>query len=249
MQPGDRTERSEPIGKLIRRKEQTSDRAKVAGHPRQSHPPTPLCCAPVQSSTRTSTMRIPLSRRAAFCSRAQTDHRRRGQSTRHGGGVTGRSTPRPRVGRRRGTADVPADRDRSVDQVGDRMTNPKRTRHLYTHRGGKWATFYSNEALQTQLAFLNRHLRGGTAEPQPPVRLEVRESRDQSSRSVTRSAGRWSPPSGRHFISPAPACPPHPPPSTVPSASIPVLAERVSVGPCPRTPRSPGRWRYGCSSR
>lgn len=51
-------------------------------------------------------------------------------------------------------------------------------RHLYTHRGGKWATFYSDEALHTQLAFLNRHLRDGSDAAQPRVRLEVRESRD-----------------------------------------------------------------------
>ena len=52
-------------------------------------------------------------------------------------------------------------------------------RHLYTHRAGKWATFYSSEALRTQLAFLDRHLRGGTSPQLPRVRLEVRESRDQ----------------------------------------------------------------------
>jgi putative CocE/NonD family hydrolase len=52
-------------------------------------------------------------------------------------------------------------------------------RHLYTHRSGKWATFYSEEARQAQLAFLNRHLRGGDDTPLAPVRLEVRESRDQ----------------------------------------------------------------------
>jgi uncharacterized protein len=52
-------------------------------------------------------------------------------------------------------------------------------RHLYTHRGGKWVTFYSDSARQAQLAFLNRHLRGGSDAPQSRVRLEVRESRDQ----------------------------------------------------------------------
>jgi uncharacterized protein len=50
--------------------------------------------------------------------------------------------------------------------------------HLYTHRGGKWSTFYSESALATQLAFLNRHLRGGSDEPLPRVRLEVREDRE-----------------------------------------------------------------------
>ncbi|CAM3879625.1 CocE/NonD family hydrolase [Smaragdicoccus niigatensis] len=51
-------------------------------------------------------------------------------------------------------------------------------RHVYTHRAGKWATFYSDEALAVQLDFFNRHLRGIDAPELPPVRLEVRESRD-----------------------------------------------------------------------
>lgn len=51
-------------------------------------------------------------------------------------------------------------------------------RHLYTHRGGKWTTFYSDEALATQLAFLDRHLRDGDTEL-PKIRLEVRECRDE----------------------------------------------------------------------
>ncbi len=62
-------------------------------------------------------------------------------------------------------------------------------KHLYTHRGGKWATFYSDEARAVQLAFLDRHLRAGPSANAPPaadtgspagvlpsVRLEVRES-------------------------------------------------------------------------
>jgi len=51
-------------------------------------------------------------------------------------------------------------------------------RHLYTHRGGKWSTFYSEEAVATQLAFLDKHLRGGSG-ALPRVRLEVREGRDR----------------------------------------------------------------------
>jgi predicted acyl esterase len=62
---------------------------------------------------------------------------------------------------------------RAFEQIGSS------DKHLYTHRGGKWTTFYSESALQTQLAFLDRHLRGGTTDPLPPVRLEVRESRDR----------------------------------------------------------------------
>jgi putative CocE/NonD family hydrolase len=52
-------------------------------------------------------------------------------------------------------------------------------RHAYTHRAGKWAAFYSEDARATQLAFFERHLKGATAEPLPRLRLEVRESREQ----------------------------------------------------------------------
>ena len=58
----------------------------------------------------------------------------------------------------------------------EQISSPER--HLYTHRGGKWTTFYSQAALDTQLAFLDRHLRDGTGTSQPRVRLEVREDRD-----------------------------------------------------------------------
>jgi uncharacterized protein len=62
---------------------------------------------------------------------------------------------------------------RGFEQIGSAE------RHLYTHRGGKWTTFYSQSALDTQLAFLDQHLRDGTGTPQPRVRLEVREDRDR----------------------------------------------------------------------
>jgi predicted acyl esterase len=52
-------------------------------------------------------------------------------------------------------------------------------RHAYTHRAGKWAAFYSEDARATQLAFFERHLKGAATEPLPRVRLEVRESREQ----------------------------------------------------------------------
>jgi predicted acyl esterase len=54
-------------------------------------------------------------------------------------------------------------------------------RFLYTHRGGKWATFYSATALQAQLAFFDRYLRQLDVARPPRVRLEVRESRDEIS--------------------------------------------------------------------
>jgi uncharacterized protein len=47
---------------------------------------------------------------------------------------------------------------------------------LYTHRGGKWATFYSEEALAEQLGFLRGVL--DRAAGSRSVRLEVREDRD-----------------------------------------------------------------------
>jgi uncharacterized protein len=51
-------------------------------------------------------------------------------------------------------------------------------KHLYTHRSGKWATFYSDEAKKVQLQFFDRHLRGRDVPVLPPVRLEVRDRRD-----------------------------------------------------------------------
>jgi hypothetical protein len=47
---------------------------------------------------------------------------------------------------------------------------------LYTHRGGKWATFYSEEALAQQLKFFRGVLDGAAGSRS--VRLEVREDRD-----------------------------------------------------------------------
>ena len=64
-------------------------------------------------------------------------------------------------------------------------------RHLYTHRGGKWATFYGDEAKSAQLAFLQTHLQGA-AHALPPVRLEVRERRDEVHE--VRHESRWPPP-------------------------------------------------------
>jgi hypothetical protein len=48
---------------------------------------------------------------------------------------------------------------------------------LYTHRGGKWATFYSSPALAEQLAFI-RGVLDGSLPAGRGVRLEVREDRD-----------------------------------------------------------------------
>ncbi len=62
-------------------------------------------------------------------------------------------------------------------------------RFLYTHRGGKWATFYAENALQTQLRFFDRYLRGRDTAVLPRIRLEVRESRD--SIAVIREESAW----------------------------------------------------------
>ena len=51
-------------------------------------------------------------------------------------------------------------------------------RFLYTHRGGKWLTFYSPEARAAQIAFFDRYLRGRDVPAPPRIQLEVRESRD-----------------------------------------------------------------------
>jgi predicted acyl esterase len=52
-------------------------------------------------------------------------------------------------------------------------------RHLYTHRTGKWAAFYSDEAKAAQLQFFDRHLRRLAVPMLPTVRLEIRDSADQ----------------------------------------------------------------------
>ena len=60
----------------------------------------------------------------------------------------------------------------------ERVGSPHRW--LYTHRGGKWAEYYSEEALAFQCRFFDHFLKGeenGMPEV-PPVRLEVREDRD-----------------------------------------------------------------------
>jgi uncharacterized protein len=48
----------------------------------------------------------------------------------------------------------------------------------YTHRSGKWATFYSDPARRVQLDFFDRYLKGHDIPKPPPVRLEVRERGD-----------------------------------------------------------------------
>ena len=53
-------------------------------------------------------------------------------------------------------------------------------RHAYAHRGPKWASFYSEDARQHQIAFFNRHLKDDqNAARLPPVRLEIRDRLDR----------------------------------------------------------------------
>jgi predicted acyl esterase len=53
-------------------------------------------------------------------------------------------------------------------------------RFVYTHRGGKWSTFYSPDALDFQARFFDCYLKGsdGGMRGAAPVRLEVRASGD-----------------------------------------------------------------------
>jgi predicted acyl esterase len=64
-------------------------------------------------------------------------------------------------------------------------------RWMYTHRGGKWATFYSPPALAAQQGFFDHFLKGADngLGDDPPVRLEVREDRETVHR--VRGEGEW----------------------------------------------------------
>jgi len=58
------------------------------------------------------------------------------------------------------------------------MRAGSRRKWLFTHRGGKWSTFYGQEARTAQARFFDHVLKGldNGMEHTPPVRLEVRES-------------------------------------------------------------------------
>ncbi len=68
---------------------------------------------------------------------------------------------------------------------------------LYTHRGPKWAVYYSAEALDAQARFFDHFLKGADTGivAQPPVRVEIREDRG----TVVRVAhvASWPPPDTR----------------------------------------------------
>jgi predicted acyl esterase len=80
---------------------------------------------------------------------------------------------------------------RAFERVGSAQ------RWLYTHRGGKWCTYYSPQALAAQERFFDHFLKGADngMDAQPPVRLEVREDRD-TVREV-RHEQSWPPPGAR----------------------------------------------------
>lgn len=74
---------------------------------------------------------------------------------------------------------------RAFDQISSKH------KWLYTHRSGKWAAYYTPEAVQFQLKFFDYFLKGiqnGMTDI-PPVRLEVREYRDVVS--SIRSENAW----------------------------------------------------------
>jgi uncharacterized protein len=64
-------------------------------------------------------------------------------------------------------------------------------RWLYTHRGGKWATYYSAGALAAQRRFFDRFLRDEDdgQDDEPPVRLAVHDVRDEPVE--VRGEGEW----------------------------------------------------------
>jgi hypothetical protein len=116
---------------------------------------------------------------------------------------------------------------------------------LYTHRGGKWATFYSPEACATQLTFFDRYLRDRDVTAPPRVRLEVRERRDviagvREENSWPLDRTEWTP---LHLTAAGLATAP-------PSAAGRISFGARSHGACwewrsQPTPRSPGRWPCG----
>jgi uncharacterized protein len=65
---------------------------------------------------------------------------------------------------------------------------------LYTHRGPKWATYYSAESLTAQARFFDHFLKGENTgiEEQPPVRVEIRE--DRTTVAEVRHVASWPPP-------------------------------------------------------
>lgn len=72
---------------------------------------------------------------------------------------------------------------RAFTRTGSALTR------LYTHRGGKWSTFYSEAARAEQLAFFRSVLDGDSDVPPRSVRLEVRE--DRTTVAAVREEAEW----------------------------------------------------------
>jgi predicted acyl esterase len=69
-----------------------------------------------------------------------------------------------------------------------------REKWLYTHRGPKWAAYYSPEALEVQARFFDHFCKaeGGPQLPAEPVRVEIRS--DRRTVSEVREVAAWPPP-------------------------------------------------------
>jgi uncharacterized protein len=109
---------------------------------------------------------------------------------------------------------------------------------LYTHRGGKWATFYSEAALAEQLGFFRGVLDGAAGSRS--VRLEVREDRDTITavREETEwplARTRWRPLYLGGYLAEAGVLACEPPRQSAALRSKPYLAQRHSAGRSPRT--------------
>jgi predicted acyl esterase len=122
-------------------------------------------------------------------------------------------------------------------------------RFAYTHRGGKWATFYGADARAAQLAFLDRYLRGADVPAPPRVRLEVRESRDRivevrDEQEWPLARTQWTP----LYLADHGRLTPDPRIGPVGSASRSGAGPRCSATRCRPTPNSPARWRCASGS-
>jgi predicted acyl esterase len=71
---------------------------------------------------------------------------------------------------------------------------------LYTHRGPKWASYYSDTALDAQAKFFDHFLHGADTGilQEAPVRIEVRESRSRIA--AIRTAQHWPPTESRPLV-------------------------------------------------
>ena len=120
---------------------------------------------------------------------------------------------------------------RGFEQIGSA------DRFLYTHRSGKWATFYSAEARRARSWRSSTGISGaGTSRPRPGSASRCAPAATRSPTSATRPTGRSPAPPGPPSTSPATASRPSRRPSRGRSPSTPRPAARPSAGPSPPTP-------------